>query len=70
MSYINIEPETGPVTPAVEDILEYSEPVIPPESDSPSEPDYEFPPVEPPLSERERKQEYWPFLEEPTARNL
>ena len=70
MSYVNIEPETSPITLSVEDILEYSESVIPPEPGSPSEPDYEFPSVEPPLSEDERKQEYWPFLEQPTARNL
>lgn len=71
MPYVDIKPESGLVTVAAKEVSEYSEEVfVSPEPGSPTEPDYELPAAEPPASDEENKQEYWPFLNEPTARKL
>ena len=65
-----MKPESGPVT-AAKGISQYSDDVLVSfEPGSPTEPDYELPVAEPPASDEEKRQEYWPFLNEPTARTF
>lgn len=71
MPYVDIRPESGLVTTPDKEVSQYSEEVfVSLEPGSPTEPDYELPVAEPPLSDEEKEQEYWPFLSEPTARKL
>lgn len=71
MPYVDIKPESGPVTIAAKEISQYADEVfVSLDPGSPTQPDYELPVAEPPLSDEEKKQEYWPFLNEPTARKL
>jgi len=71
MPYVDIKPESSPVTIAAEEISQYSgEVFVSLEPGSPTEPDYELPTAESLVSDEEKKQEYWPFLNEPTTRKL
>jgi len=71
MTYVDIKPESCPVTIAAKEISQYSdEAFVSLEPGSPTEPDYELPVAEPSVSDEEKKQEYWPFLNEPTTRKL
>lgn len=71
MPYVDIKPGSVPVAIAAKEISQYSDEVfVCVEPGSPTEPDYELPVAEPLVSDEEQKQEYWPFLNEATARKL
>lgn len=69
MPYVDIKPESSTVTAAAEEISQHSEDIfVSLEPESPTEPDYELPITESEVSDEEKRQEYWPFLNEPTSR--
>lgn len=68
--YITIKAETSVIAQETEAILQYSEPSFLADTDSPTEPHYDYPETDVPLSGIDKKREYWPLFENPIIRKI
>ncbi len=66
MNYVDMTPRSDGCEVSPEDVQQYAGLIV--LESRTAEPEYNMPVEDAPLSEKERRDQYWPFFEEPTVR--